>query len=251
LAIVVITGASSGIGEATARRLARSGHRLVLAARRAERLQALAAELAPLTEVLVVQADVSDPQSLGYLAQQAGERFGSIDVWINNAGIGDDSPWWEGSPETVTRTIATNFTAPILGAHAALKWMLPQRRGHIINIGSVAGHVAVTGVYSATKYGLRGHTHALRRELAPYGIAVSLVSPGFIRTEMTTQVKFPMPPADVVAEVIERLLRRPRREVVVPGWYRPFIAFTKLFPSLIDWGIIRFGSRFRPQTKSR
>lgn len=209
------------------------------------------AELSTVTEVVAVQTDVTDPASVEHLAQQAGERFGGIDVWINNAGIGSDGRWWESATEDTVRVIQTNLTAPILGARAALQWMLPKGRGHIINVGSVAGHVSVSGVYSATKFGLRGHTHALRRELARKGIQVSLVSPGFVRTEMTQRVTFPMPTANVVADVIERLIRHPRRDVVVPGWYRLLIIFTKLFPGLTDWGMARWGSRFQSQTRSR
>ncbi|HEY3368740.1 MAG TPA: SDR family NAD(P)-dependent oxidoreductase [Symbiobacteriaceae bacterium] len=240
MAVVVITGASSGIGEATARLLAREGHKLALAARRVERLEALAAELAGLTDVLVVRADVAQPADLEDLARQAGERFGAIDVWINNAGIGNGPPWYEQDPAAIARVIDTNLTGPILGARAALPWMRKQGSGLIINIGSVAGSIGTAGVYSATKFGLRGFSESLRREVARFGVKVAHVSPGFIRTEMTASVRMRMPSADVAARVIARLIRRPKREVVVPGWYRMLIALNRISPALVDWVQIKF-----------
>ena len=234
MAVVVITGASSGIGEATARVLAEKGEQLVLAARRVERLQVLAAELSRQTEVLVVPTDVADPAAVEALADAAVRRFGTIDVWVNNAGVGHAPVWWEETPERIARVVDINLLAPMLGARAALKYMLPKRSGHIINVASVAGHIGTTGLYSGTKFGLRGHTEALRRELLPHGIHVSLISPGFIATEMTADLPMKMPPARVVGEAVRSLMARPRREVVVPGWYRLLIGFARTFPGLTD-----------------
>jgi len=240
MSVVVITGASSGIGEATARVLAEKGHKLVLAARRIDRLEALERELSPRTEVLTVRADVARPEDVEGLARLAAERFGGIDVWINNAGVGHSLPWWEEETQALRRVVDVNLTGPILATKAVLPYMLPKRRGHIINVASVAGHVGTTGVYSATKFGLRGHTEALRRELLPYGIRVSLVTPGFIRTELTKGNPMRMPSAEVAGRVIARLVERPRREVVVPGWYRVVISFNHWFPALTDWITSRF-----------
>lgn len=240
MAVVVITGASSGIGEAAARELARRGHTLVLAARRVERLEALAAELAPQAEVLVVPADVSRPEEIENLARQAGERFGRIDVWVNNAGIGNGPPWFKQPVEQIARVIDTNLTAPILGVRAALPWMQKAGRGLVINIGSVAGAIGTAGVYSATKFGLYGFSEASRRELARLGIRVAHVSPGFIATEMTRGVPLPMPPASVVGRAIARLVERPRKWIVVPGWYRILIAMNRHFPGLVDWVQVKF-----------
>jgi short-subunit dehydrogenase len=237
MAVVVITGASSGIGEATARLLAGRGHKLVLAARRIERLEKLAAELSSRTEVLVVPTDVADPAQVEALARRAGTHFGGIDVWINNAGVGHPESWWEGTPESIQRVVMINLVAPILAARAVLPWMQARGKGHIINVASVAGHIGVMGLYSATKFGLRGHTEALRRELRPYGIHVSLVSPGFIQTEMTQDLKMKMPGPELVARAIARLIDRPRREVVVPGWYRLLIWLAAHCPWLVDWAV--------------
>lgn len=234
MAVVVITGASSGIGEATARVLAGHGHKLVLAARRADRLEALAAELQSRTEVLVVLTDVSQFGSLEALAARTVDRFGAIDVWINNAGVGGGVNWWEATPAEIEQVVDVNLTAPLLGARAALAHMLPRRKGHIINISSVAGHIAVAGLYSATKFGLRGHTLAMRRELQQFGIEVSLVSPGFVQSEMTAKNKMKMPPPEIIGHAIARLIRRPRAVAVVPGWYRLLIGIETLFPWLVD-----------------
>jgi short-subunit dehydrogenase len=240
LAVIVITGASSGIGEATARHLGQLGHKLVLAARRVERLEQVRAELRGKAEVLVTRTDVAHPGAMETLAEQTVARFGAIDIWINNAGIGHEPIWWEGTPESIERVVAVNLTAPMLGAHTALRHMLPRGRGHIINVGSVAGHIGSSGIYSGTKFGLRGHTEALRREVRALGISVSLVSPGFIRTEMTQKVPMRMPSADVIARAIARLITRPRSEVVVPGWYRLLIGASILFPWLVEWAISRW-----------
>lgn len=245
MAAVVITGASSGIGEATARVLAGHGHRLVLAARRLERLDALAAELAARTEVLTAATDVTDPAALAEVAARTRDRLGRIDVWINNAGVGQATPWWEESVGAIRQRLEINLTAPILAARTVIPYMLEQGGGHIINVASVAGHIGTSGIYSATKFGLRGHTESLRRELKPYGIHVSLVSPGFVRTEMTRELPFRMPPADLVGHAIARLIRRPRREVVVPGWYRILIALNRWMPWLADRIIVKTQGRRR------
>jgi short-subunit dehydrogenase len=234
VAVVVITGASSGIGEATARLLAEKGHQLVLAARRADRLDALALALAPKTDVLVVQTDVADPAQVEALVAKAVARFGTVDVLVNNAGMGHAFPWWEETPEGIVQTLNVNVAAPMLAARAVIPLMREKGRGHIINVASVAGHIATTGLYAATKFALRGHSEALRRELAPLGIAVSVVSPGFIRTEMTEGLRMKMPGPEIVAQAIERLVRRPRREVVVPGYYRLLIWLCWTMPWLAD-----------------
>lgn len=241
MAIVVITGASSGIGQATARLLATQGHSLVLAARRRERLQQLTSELGRRTAVLAVPADLARAEDIEKLAQAAGERFGQIDVWINNAGVGGPSrPWWQADVQAIQQVVAVDLVAPLLSVRAAFPWLRRSGHGHIINVGSVAGHIGVSGPYSASKFGIRGLSESLRRELAPYGIRVSLLSPGFVRTEMTAGVPVNMPGPEVVARAIARLIRHPRREVVVPGWYRLPMLLNRLLPGLVDPALIWF-----------
>lgn len=232
--VVVITGASSGIGEAIARELARQGCRLVLAARRVERLEALAASLGP--DVLCVATDVTADGALTELAAAAAARFGHIDVWVNNAGIGlQGRRWWEQDVADIDQVLNTNLRAVVLGVQAALPGMLERGRGHFIQIGSVAGLVGSSGVYSATKFGVTGFNDALRRELRGRGIHVSLVAPGFIATEMTERLRMRMPGPEIVARAVARLIQRPRRLVIVPWWYRLAVWLERLSPALVDW----------------
>lgn len=230
--IIVLTGASSGIGEATARQLAAEGHTLVLVARRIDRLEALARALGP--NVHPYAADLADPTAVKGLADWTGARFGRIDVWINNAGMGGPMPWWRKGLEPIQRVVNLNLVTPLASVNAALPYM--KRGAGFINIASVAGHIGSAGLYSATKFGLRGLSESLRRELRPHGIHVSILSPGFVRTEMTEAVNFPMPGPEVIARAVSRLIRRPRREVVVPGWYRLLIWLDRLAPAAFtDW----------------
>jgi short-subunit dehydrogenase len=232
MAIIVLTGASSGIGEATARLLAAEGHTLVLAARRLDRLEALAAELGPKVHPYAV--DLTEPESVQSLADFAGRRFGQIDVWINNAGMGGPEPWWPAGIKSIQQVVNLNLVTPLASVGAALPYM--KRGSAFIHVASVAGQIGSAGLYSATKFGLRGLALSQRRELSDQGIAVSLISPGFIRTEMTASFGFKLPGPEVVAKAISRLIRRPRIEVVVPGYYRLLIWLDRLAPTVLtDW----------------
>jgi hypothetical protein len=117
---------------------------------------------------------VADPHGVENLARQAFERFGAIDVWINNVGVGPGTPWWEMSSSEVEQTVAVNLTAPILASRTVLPYMRQAGKGPIINIGSVAGHLGVMGLYSATKFGVRGLTES-KSSTAParYGAPAS------------------------------------------------------------------------------
>ncbi|MEA2839031.1 MAG: hypothetical protein QOF41_361 [Methylobacteriaceae bacterium] len=244
MAVVVITGASSGIGQATAKALAARGHSVVVAARRTERLKQLVQETRAADRILIVPADVSEPAALKALANAAGERFGHIDVWINNAGVSypDKIPWWELEPDRVDNIVRVNFLAPILSVGAALPWLKKGKNPQIINIGSVSGFVAVKGIYSATKFGIRGLTEAMRRELASEGVSASMVSPGYVRTEMTGNRNSgsKMPGPEIIAKEIVSLVENgPRRNVVVPGRYRVPIWLNTLMPGLVDFALGR------------
>ena len=229
--VVLITGASSGIGEATARHLYSLGYALVLTARRGELLKQLAAELGP--HVLSVAADVSVPQDRARLVGAALERFGRIDALVNNAGIGiAKGHWWDG-PDPL-RVLDVNLYAPIELTRLVLPGMLERRSGSVVNIGSVAGRVATHSLYSASKFGLRGFSLSLRRELLHAGVSVSLVSPGYIRTPLTSGTRLPMPGPEVVARAVADMLLRPRREVFAPAWYGPLSALSNLLPGLSD-----------------
>jgi NADP-dependent 3-hydroxy acid dehydrogenase YdfG len=187
--VVVITGASSGLGEATARRLARDGAKLVLGARRIERLQALAKELS-LGDSAAVETDVTRYEQVTRLVDRAVQSHGRIDVIINNAGLMPHSPLERGKVEDWDRMIDVNIKGVLYGIAAALPHMKVQKSGHIINVSSVAGHLVRPGgaVYSATKHAVRVISEGLRQEVKPYNIRTTIISPGAVATELPDSV---------------------------------------------------------------
>ncbi|MDO4247254.1 MAG: SDR family NAD(P)-dependent oxidoreductase [Deinococcus sp.] len=232
--VVVLTGASSGIGRATAYELAARGHALVLAARRADSLHALARELDPSgSRVLAVPTDVNDDASRRALIETARAHFGRVDVLVNNAGVTVEKGWWWDDADPL-RVLRVNLESPIELVRLVLPEMQARGSGHIVNIGSVAGRVATNGVYSASKAGLRGFSHGLRRELLGSGVEVSLVAPGFVQSEMTAKARLPMPGPEVVARAVADVLERPRPEVTVPRVYAALATLNALLPALGD-----------------
>ena len=250
--VIVLTGASSGIGRATAVELAARGHRLVLAARRADELGLLARQLDPTgVRVIAVPTDVTDDASRRALMAAATAHFGKVDVLINNAGVSIEKGWWWDDPDPL-RVLRVNLESPLELTRLALPDMRRRGAGQIVNIGSVAGRVASNGVYSASKYGLRGFSLALRRELLGTGVTVSLIAPGFVRSEMTASARLPMPGPEVVARAVADVLERPRAEVIVPKFYAAFVVLNMLFPAVGDFVVRRIiGRRYAhtPQGK--
>ncbi len=190
--VVVITGASSGNGAATARRLANEGARLVLGARRLDRLEALAEELS-LGEQAVVQTDVTHYDEVVRLVDRAVHAHGRIDVILNNAGVMPHSPLERRKVEDWDRSIDVNLKGTLYGIGAALPHMIEQRSGHIINVSSVAGHKVRPGsaVYAAAKTGVRVISEGLRMEVKPYNIRTTVLSPGAVATELAESVTEP------------------------------------------------------------
>ena len=190
--VAIITGASSGIGEATARRLAESGARVVLAARRVERLEALAVDIEHHQgTALVAPTDVTDERSVQRLARRALDAFGRIDILINNAGIMPLSPISKLRVEEWDRMIDVNIKGVLYCIAATLPTMLEQGSGHIINVSSVAGRRPFPSgtVYSATKFAVRAISQGLRLELSPInGIRVTDIEPGVVATELTHHI---------------------------------------------------------------
>lgn len=185
--VVVVTGASSGLGEATARYLAERGARLVLAARRTDRLQTLAGSIKSNGgQVLVVTADVSRYGDVQAIAEQAVKEFGRIDVWVNNAGLMSLAPMAARKVEEWDRMIDINVKGTLYGVAAAMPVMEKQGSGHIINVASIAGHkvfAPIGTVYSATKFAVRALSEGLRME-APAGIRTTIISPGAVQSEL-------------------------------------------------------------------
>jgi NADP-dependent 3-hydroxy acid dehydrogenase YdfG len=190
--VVVITGASSGLGEAAARRLAQNGAKLVLGARRLDRLQALAKELA-LGADAVAQTDVSQFEQVKRLVDHAVKSHGRIDVLINNAGLMPLSPLERLRIDDWNRMIDVNIKGVLYGVAAALPHMKAQMSGHIINVSSVAGHKVRPGstVYSATKSAVRVISEGLRQEVKPYNIRTTIISPGAVASELPDSVTEP------------------------------------------------------------
>ena len=256
--VVLITGASSGFGEDAARLFAKEGCKVVLAARRLDRLQALAAEIQNAGgEALAIPVDVREPAEIEVMVQTALDLYGRIDILFNNAGYGSVD-WFENlDPErNIDTIIRVNLIGTMLVTRAVLPSMLEQRSGHIINMSSVAGLIAAPLIttYSAGKYGVRAFTDALRREVSPFGINVSGIYPGPATTEFGKKLdrtrsrekvrtfKYPHLTSEYVAQRVVEVAKRPTRTLVIPWWFRIITTFDTLFPVFVDW-ILYFYSK--------
>ena len=197
--VVVITGASSGLGEAAARHLAREGASVVLGARRADRIDALAGELArDGGRALAVATDVTDVAQVKRLVDAAVATCGRIDVIINKAGLMPQSPLERLKIDEWDRMIDVNIKGVLYGIAAALPHMKRQKAGHIINVSSVAGHKVRAGgaVYAATKHAVLALSEGLRQEVKPYNIRTTVISPGAVATELPDRISEPDVAAD-------------------------------------------------------
>lgn len=243
--VALITGASAGIGAATARVLAAAGMRLALGARRRDRLEALASELgARGAEVSVHPLDVTDAAALRAMVDGVTRRYGALDVLVNNAARGLAARFEDTTPAEFRELLELNLLAPIVAMQAVLPQMRQQGRGHIINVSSVVGRRNMPGraAYGATKFALGAVSEALRLELRGTGIHVSLVYPIYTATEfhqvetrrMTMRRAGPTQTADAVARAILRCVRRPRPEVYPYRPARLLAGLSALFPRLVD-----------------
>ena len=193
--VAIVTGASSGIGEACALAFAQRGAKVVLAARRAERLSALVERIENAGgEALAVATDVTDEAAVDRLFSRAIERFGTVDVLINNAGIADSTPVDEMSLDTWRQVIETNLTSAFLCSRAAFRAMIGKGRGRIVNVGSISARVPRENspAYAASKFGLDGLTRSLAIDGRKHNIAASIFHPGIVATEIAPgAVKLP------------------------------------------------------------
>lgn len=192
--VIVITGASSGMGEATARDLAAKGAKVVLGARRADRLDAIVKDITDAGGAAVaVVTDVTKRADVLTLVDTARDRFGRVDVVFNNAGLMPLSPMESLRIDEWDRMVDVNIKGTLYGIAAALPHMKEQKSGQIINVSSVYGHKAVaTGaVYCATKHAVRAISESLRQEVKPYNIRVTTISPGAVKTELTDHITEP------------------------------------------------------------
>jgi len=192
--VVVITGASSGLGEATACDLSAQGATVVLGARRADRIKSLADELTRRGgKALAVPTDVIHSQQVKKLVDGAVQAHGRIDVMINNAGLMPQSPLERLRIDEWDRMIDVNIKGVLYGIAAALPYMKQQKSGHIINVSSVAGHKVRAGgaVYAATKHAVLALSEGLRQEVKPYNIRTTVISPGAVATELPNSISEP------------------------------------------------------------
>ena len=248
--VVLITGASSGFGKDAAHLFAAEGAKVVLVARRLERLQLLANEIHKAGgEAIAVPADISRQVEIELMVRTVIEIYGHVDILFNNAGFGG-LDWLEKLEpgRDIEMQIQVNLTGMVLVTRAVLPYMMKRRTGHIINMSSIAGWLAAPSytVYAATKYGVRGFTTALRREVAPFGIEVSGIYPGPSRTEFAWAREgkrrarpkwfdvFFIPAEEVSHRVLE-LARKPRRAVIIPWWFGLIAWGENHFPGIADW----------------
>lgn len=257
--VVLITGASSGFGADAAKLFAAEGCKVILAARRLDRLQALAAEIQSKGgEAFAVPVDVSERAEIEVMVQTALDLYGRIDILFNNAGYGA-LDWFENlDPERDIETLVkVNLIGLMLVTHAVLPHMLKCGEGHIINMASVAGLIASPPItaYAASKYGVRAFTDSLRREVVPLGINVSGIYPGPATTEFgqrlgraksretIKRIKYPHLSSEDVARCVVGVAKRPRRTLVIPWWFRIVTTFDTLFPIVVDWILYLFSKK--------
>ena len=252
-AVVVVTGASSGIGWETALAFARNGATVVGAARRKDRLEQLAGAIESAGgTALSVECDVSELSQVENLRRTVHETFGRCDVLVNNAGVPGGGPFPELSIEQIERVVQINYLGVLYCTKVFLPGMLEARRGHVVNVASLAGRYAVPGssVYSSTKHAVVAFSEALYYEVAPQGVQITTVNPSFVRTEgfsMGDLEKLPKAivlEAEQVAEAVVYVVRKNKApEVSVPRWMASMQSVRVLAPPLYRLALRRMSRR--------
>ena len=254
--VVLITGASSGFGEDAAWMFAKEGCKVVLAARRIDRLRELAAKIQDAGgEAIAVPVDIVNPDEVDTMIQTAVDLYDRIDILFNNAGVGRVGWFEEHTPERdIDLLIKVNLIGTMRVTRTVLPHMIARREGHIINMISVAGLISppVIASYSASKFGLKAFNNSIRREVAPLGIKVSGIYPGPAATEFGSHVGKNSAYHSVRASLGGRLTssyvarrvidvaKRPRRKLVIPWWFNFAVALETYFPIVVDWGSYLF-----------
>ena len=248
--VVVVTGASSGFGELAALRFARAGARVVLAARRLERLETLAERIASEGgSALAVRCDVTELDQLTELRDRVATEFERCDVLVNNAGIRGGGPFEAVNVEHLNRVIDVNLRGVVLGTKLFLPMMLERGRGHVVNIASLAGRFATPGaaIYGATKHAVVAFSEALYHELGPKGILVTTVNPGFSPTEgfpLTGPAFVRLDPDDVAKLIVDVVRKGTAPEISIPRSLAALQAFRILTPPLYRWGMGTISRRY-------
>ena len=258
--VVVITGASSGIGEASAIEFAKKNANVVLVARRKEKLLQVQKKISKYTDsTLICQCDVSNKLQVKEMSDAVLDRFGRIDVLVNNAGFVIYGKVNELSTEEIIAQMETNYFGMVFCTKAFLPQMLEQHSGHIVNVASVGASFSVPGVasYCATKFAMLGFSEGLRHELAGTGVGLTVVSPIMVRTPLFDHPSFDnfskfstgvSLSSETVAKTIIKASNSSRLEIVVPSVARAGIWFKQTFPYLINPII---GNAFRKQLTKR
>lgn len=249
--VVIITGASSGFGRGAATLFAQEGAKVVLAARRLKRLQDLEKDIQDQgADALAISVDITQRGEIDAMVANVLENYDRIDILFNNAGFGR-LDWLEDlDPERdIEAQIQVNLNGLIHVTRAVLPQMINQRGGHIINMSSIAGWLAAPTytIYAASKYGVRGFTTALRREVAPFDIKVSGIYPGPASTEFSQRTrdgaKAKRPrwsnmfyiPSEAVSRRVIKLAKHPRRKVILPWWFALLALGENHFPGVADF----------------
>ncbi len=233
--VVVITGASSGLGEAAARHLSAEGAAVALGARRTDRIRALSDELTRKGgKALAVATDVTDAGQVQRLVDAAVQAWGRIDVMLNNAGLMPHSPLERLKIDDWDRMLDVNVRGVLYGIAAALPHMIRRKAGHIITVSSVAGHKVRPGgvVYAATKHAVRVITEGLRMEVKPYNIRTTIISPGAVASELVERITEPD---------IREGMRKMTAEIALPAdTFAQMVAFAIGQPDDVDVNEILF-----------
>jgi short-subunit dehydrogenase len=256
----LVTGASSGIGELLARRLAREGAHVALLARRSDRLEEIAREIRDAGgRALVIACDVADPAQVEAAAARARAELGGVDLLVNNAGYGHHRRFAEWDAGDMARMMRVNYDGALFASKALLPDMLARRRGWIVFVTSVAGHISVPdeSAYCASKFALLGLARALSLEVEGQGVHVLAVCPGAIRTpffdaealaRMPLAARRTMAGPEGLVDAILDALARGKREIVYPRWLRVGILVQALAPGFMRRMVAR--STRRPDTSA-
>ena len=257
--VIVITGASSGIGESTAIEFAKRKSSIVLVARRKENLESVAKNLTKYgNEVLVCQCDVSKWQEVEQMSKTVLDKFGKIDILVNNAGFAIYGSVLELKIEEIESQMETNYFGMVYCIKAFLPKMLEQKNGHIVNVASVAGSFGLPGIasYCASKFAMLGFSEGLYHELKGTGVGITVVSPIMVRTDFFNHSSFKSMPkysptslnSKNVAKAIVKASASPRLEIIIPSFVRGAVWLKHTIPYLINPIL---GAAFRKQMRSQ